>query len=590
MAIVLQYNKSKKSKFLTKRKIKNGKLYTQKKRYYPQKAKHRISGGTPEPDYTSAILDAVKSHFGLTPEKLKEYAHNETLKNQLVDKIYTSLSVMPLPPPMKIAIIALPSSMVKPMIKTAVNTLVSTVETTIDTTQQKKDTQLMNDTMEPITALATNGITGSIPSLESETEKTPQTTMDDVKTSLNTLMHESWFQDQFMDSLLRNIRTQEFNRNLETNLFSIFNDLLSNIKKNESVIVSISIFKNNFKFFEEMLYLSMYPDAQSPTLEKLEEDTQLYTNNENVFRTSDNIKTFCRKITINFLRLIKPSFMDKELEKTADKATEQSELAKASYLLDLQKEKEKVDAEQATANAEKKNARKATFDKMVMDNVIADSRKPITDEEKAELIKFFVNMDMGKEGAIIRDGEKYNETIVNSITESIKTTLETDENRKELTKVILTRFDFMLKNCIDVMQNNGILKLILSNLFEKYPFLFVTINRGIEMAFNKKIKEIAVNKEVGQSYSTLGNMKSLQGFQKMILETVIEELTKDLEINIPAQSNPAVEGATGDDGYWGGSRKTHRSKTHKSIKDIIRRKMEETHHTRKKKTRGGWLW
>jgi hypothetical protein len=410
-------------------------------------------------------------------------------------------------------------------------------------------------------------------------------TTGDIITLLKTVFHESWFQDQFLDILSKNIKTQYFNKILEVTLFNIFNNILDNITKNDNIIVAISILKNNIKYFEELIKQAITEDR------KFEDNYRVYPSNDNVLRTFTLSSTeYSRAITNNFRNLLLPESSTLSAQAQNNEQSVEFESIRAKYLVDLEKEKTKLEEEEANNKKKKITDREASYKRMIEENIQAQATI-INENDIKTIMDFFNNVEEStnteygdaNEGAIIINGERYNEMIIRTICDCIKDMLEKEDSTKEIIRIVLNRFDYMLKEFIDIMQNNGIIKIILLRIFDNHPFIFVAFHKGIETAINKKIESISKTRALNEAFIVRGDIQGDYAFFKLVISSIIDELTGKLQLFIPSEENPDDSSNT----LTGGNNQTTRKKQLKHHKI--------THHkTIKKSQKGGrscgWFW
>ena len=427
----------------------------------------------------------------------------------------------------------------------------------------------LSTSIEPIKTMPISNIT------EFTIENKP--TSKDIISLLKVVFHESWFQDQFLDILSKNLKTQYFNKILEVTLFNIFNNILDNINKNDNIIITISLLKNNTKYFEELIKLSIdNPDFY--------DNERIYQSNDNVFRVnSKTSENYSRVMTKNFRNLLLPENNVKTAEEKNDEQSIEFKNIRAKYLLELEKEKIKLDEEEKQYKEQKKKDRKESYNKMISQNIQAQVATPLDENSIKQIMAFFNNIegsidstDNNVDGAII-NGEQFNEMIIRTIADCIKDMLQEKDSTKELIRIILNRFDYMLKEFIDIMQNNGIVKMILLRIFDKYPFIFVAFQNGIENAINKKIESISKKMAIGEAFITKEDIQNDYAFFKSVISSVIDVLTNKLELFIPGEENP-------NDTLTGGNKI---SQTKKKIQQYLI-KHKKSNKTQKKTV--GWFW
>jgi hypothetical protein len=235
---------------------------------------------------------------------------------------------------------------------------------------------------------------------------------------------------------------------------------------------------------------------------------------------------------------------------------------------------------------------------MIEQNIQAKVSPDLDNKTIKSIMAFFNNVEgsiqnddnlITNEGAIIINGEQYNEMIIRTICDCIKDMLEKEESTKQMVSIILNRFDYMLKEFIDIMQNNGILKIILLRIIDKFPFIFVAIQIGIENAINKRIELVSKTKAIGEAYITETDISGDYAFFKSIISSIIDELTDKLELISPSDENPNDSSDT----LTGGNTRQH-LKIYNPNKTSY--KYPPTYKTPNKKTikkskkGGGWFW
>jgi hypothetical protein len=423
----------------------------------------------------------------------------------------------------------------------------------------------------PTQSLSTPTNTGSLIVEDKPTKK-------DIITLLKVIFRESWFQDQFLDILSKNIKTQYFNKILEVTLFNIFNNILDNVNKNDNIIITISLLKNNQKYFEELIKKTVNNSSE------FSDTDRIFPSDDNVFRVTSKISTdFSRVMTKNFRQLLLPETNNPpSADKVSDEKSIEFENIRAKYLLDMEKEK-KVLEEQDKEYKEKKNKdREEAYNKMISQNIQAKISGDIGEENISKIMAFFNNIEGSTknddESAVVVDGERYNEMIIRTICDSIKEMMEKTDSTKEIVRIILNRFDYMLKEFIDIMQNNGILKMILIRIIDNYPFIFSSFQIGIENAINKKIDSLRKTQAVGETFIMKADIQNDYAFFKSIISCIIDELTRQLEIYIPSSENEEDPNTTLTAG--GTSTKTRKKKNMRS------RRISKP----SKKGGVGWFW
>jgi hypothetical protein len=412
----------------------------------------------------------------------------------------------------------------------------------------------------------------------------------DIIVLLKTIFRESWFQDQFLDILSRNLKTQYFNKILEVTLFNIFENILQNVNKNDNIIITISLFKNNINYFEKLFKQAIINGTN-------------FADNERIFPSNDNVFRITSKISTQFSIHITSKFRELLLTNTDDKAAAPTdntdfENIRGKYLLDLEKEKAAMDQEEKEYKAKKQKDRDEAYAKMISQNIQAKINVELTEEDVEKIMAFFNNMegsikDSADNTAIVITGERYNEMIIRSVCDGIKDMLEKEDSTKQIVRIVLSRFDYMLKEFIDIMQNNGILKMILLRIIDKYPFIFSAIQVGIENAINKKIEAVSKSKALGEAFITKSDIEGDYAFLKTVISSIIDNLTSNLELYIPSDENPS------DTALVGGALPTPKPKptqkksdTRKKIEGYLKQKCNLSNTTKKNKKGGtcGWLW
>lgn len=417
-------------------------------------------------------------------------------------------------------------------------------------------------------------------------------TSKDIISLLKIMFHESWFQDQFLDILSKNLKTQYFNKIVETNIFNIFNNIFDNINKNDNIIITISILKNNMNYFEELLKQSIMNDNN------FYDNTKTYPSDDNIFRIySTTSNQYSINITKNFRNLLLPETNNPTAEEKNDEISTIFENNRAKYLLDLEIEKQKLEEEDKEYKIKKNKDRENGYNKMINQNIQARLNTDLDDNSIKSIMNFFNNTEDSiknddtpdNDGAIIINGEKYNEMIIYTICDCIKDMLTTNESTKEIINIILKRFDYMLKEFIDIMQNNGIIKTILIRIFDKQPEIFKAFEKGVENAINKKIEIISKTQAIGNAYIIKRDIEGDYAFFKEIINSVINELTNNnLEIFIPSGENPNDKGDTLNGGQT--ILKKNKSTISPTKKKIQQYLINERKTIKKTKNSGGWFW
>lgn len=425
-------------------------------------------------------------------------------------------------------------------------------------------------------------------SIEQQYKVIDKPSSKDIISLLKVIFHESWFQDQFLDILSKNIKTQYFNKILEVTLFNIFNNILDNINKNDNIILTISILKNNTKYFEELLKESITNNKD------FYENEKIYPSNDNVLRISTNTSLeYSRSIIKNFRILLLPDTKTPLATQISDEKKIEFENIRAKYLLDLEKEKIKLEEEEKEYKEKKNKDREKKYEEMINQNIQSKINTEIDENSINKIMKFFNNIENSindnNDNSAIINGERYNEMIIRTICDCIKDMLEKEDSTKEIIRIILNRFDYMLKEFIDIMQNNGIIKLILLRIFDNYPFIFISFQQGTENALNKKIEYISNKKAITDTYIVKNDIMNDYAFFNSIINNVIDNLTKQLEIFIPSEENPNnIEG--------GGNKKINNYNhintpvTKKKIELLIKKKTLKKKHKLCKKPPCGWFW
>lgn len=442
-----------------------------------------------------------------------------------------------------------------------------------------------------------NSVIGAMNAMDvGKAVKNSTTRNEEIVDTIKQVLHESWFQDQLMDNLSRNLKTQYFNKVVELNIFTIFNNIIDNITKNDNIVMAISLLKNNIPYFQELFRLSINPTPELAKLANIDDESRLFISDDNVLHLFNNTSSqFSKIVASNFNKIINPELFHKEVQQINDKdGTNNFQHIRANYLLNLAEETEQMKKEEEQFKEKKEQAREERFKRMVEQNIDAKVSSNITEADKTDFINYFNNMETDNENAIIIDGKRYNEIIVNIIGDAIKSMLDQSENKKELVKIILKRFDYMLKEYIDVLQTNGIIKILLFRIFEKHPFIFTTFNKGIEDAFNKKIAELSSSKQTSEAYITKGQLDNDFSFFTSIIDSITKALTETLTTNNPTKPeddddvNFTFEGGKRAKPITKPITNKHKEKLKQYLKKNLTKRKQQSHTGEKPPV--GWLW
>jgi predicted Mrr-cat superfamily restriction endonuclease len=243
-------------------------------------------------------------------------------------------------------------------------------------------------------------------------------------------------------------------------------------------------------------------------------DGNEFADNERIFPSNDNVFRVTSKITKQYSIYIATKFRNSLLPTndnvnttTTEEQNVDFENIRAKYLLDLEKEKATLKEEEKEYKAKKQKDREDTYNKMIDQNIQAKTNNDLNEADIEKIMSFFNNIEGSLKGdnddtAIIITGERYNEMIIQTVCDAIKHMLENPDSSKQIISIILNRFDYMLKEFIDIMQNNGILKMILLSIIDRYPFIFSAIQVGVETALNNKIESVSKSKALGEGFIT----------------------------------------------------------------------------------------
>jgi hypothetical protein len=353
---------------------------------------------------------------------------------------------------------------------------------------------------------------------------------------LNIIFHESWFQDQFLDILSKNIKTQYFSNVLEVKIFEIFNSILENINRNDNVIITISIFKNNSNYFEELF---------KDLFDNLNMGGDIYkSNNNNYVAISNTSLTISHEISRVFMESLSNENIILNAEKKNEESLNEFKNIRASYLIDIENEKKILDEKEKEYTEKKNKDREENYNRMISQNIQSKISSELDNDSIKNIMHFFNNIDTSiddnsdnNEGSIIINGEQYNQMIINTICNCIKEMLEKPDSTKQILEIILKRFDFILKEVINVLQNNGLIKNILLRILKKNDFIFLLIRDGIQDAINKKIELTSKIKAIKNEHVTKDDFKNDYVFFKSIVDFIIIRLTANLELIRPSKEN-----------------------------------------------------